>query len=448
MYPEQQSIQLTPELYGASAPPPQPSKRPAWLSANLALGALLGVAGAMLAIGGRASAHDNPSVVVQRWHQTLQRGDVARLESDPQLNAQAWVRAEIQRAGEEEYTRVLGLFSRAQNEGRTEYNRLVDAITRNGQSQFNALPYERQQAITRQSHDLWVYEHGFESVPDAATVGTWQVLANNPIPAALLQRLGTPALGADEQSLLGNRAANDPAVTADPMLVELAARRTAAGQQVIDRLRQRVYSEGERAYRRQHHDERERIDNRSHDRWILEHGFTALPAADRARVGTLDAMINDADALTTRLGVQRLTPDEQREVVGHTREAFVAARARFVEARGTEVVHRALLSGFGNARYTLDDFAAQGEGGRDLVRRQTARGALSWTQVGDGLRRVPSAITLRWAPREAEWRVDEVTWRPRDAHDDPASSDTTPTSPPAPDTEPSSGSDDAERGAT
>ncbi|MEZ4408542.1 MAG: hypothetical protein R3A52_19015 [Polyangiales bacterium] len=231
------------------------------------------------------------------------------------------------------------------------------------------------------------------------------------------------------------------------MLVELAARRTAAGQQVIDRLRQRVYSEGERAYRHQHHDERERIDNRSRDRWILEHGFTALPAADRARVGTLDAMINDADALTTRLGVQRLTPDEQREVVGRTREAFVAARAQFVEARGTEVVRRALLSGFGNARYTLDDFAAQGEGGRDLVRRQTARSAL----VDAGGRRSAARPVGDHPPvGAARGRVEggrglvapaRRSRRPREHRHDPDES-------PAPDTEPSSGSDDAERGAT
>lgn len=422
MYNDQQSVQLAPEFFAATPPQPPPAGRPRWLSASLAQGVLLGVVGVVLAVGGRSGERNNPTGAIRRWHQAMQHGDIALLKSDSQLNFQAWTRAEIRQLGEVDYNRVLGLFTRARELGQTEYSRLLDAISTGGVRQFNSLPYERQQAIARQSHDLWVYEHGFPAVSEAAAVGTWQVLATDPVPPALLQRLGTPALEADEQALLAGRAANDPAVTADPMLVELATRRAAEGQQVIDRLRRQVVSEGERAYRHQPSNERDRIDQRSRTRYVLEHGFASLSETDRARVGTPDTMLDNSDALTVRLGVQQLSPAEQLEINGRTREAFVEGRQQFIENRGTRLAHDALVAEFGTSRYRLDVLHVSGVGGRDLIRRQTARALLSWPQIGNRLRSRPAVVTLRWSSREAEWRIDDVLWRPAEAEpaDEPA----------------------------
>lgn len=428
---QEQPYDFTPENAPTQVgPPPRPEGAPP-SSARALSAAVAAFVGAGLAIAGYAPAHAHPRSAIRHWLMVMSAGDVATLRSDERLGMQAWTASLVRELGERDYQRVLAIFDRAAQLGQREFERLRAVAIEGGRAAFEALPWEQQQAIARQSHAEWVSANGFGQVPDASVAGSWQALLAEPPAAALLQRLGTVALSADEQSLLANRAANDPAVLADPMLVALVERRGSEGQDALRRLRNQVEREGERAFRRLPWASQQEIDGRSRARFTAEHGFAALSPADRARIGSADALSDTTGAVVERLGRQLLPPAEQREVASWTRASFVAARATRVESAGARLAQETLRSEFSGSRIHYPRFDVSGSGGRDLIRRERAHAELFWDQVGVGLRQLPASIELRWAPRSADWRVVEVRWVPRPGADEPAAHDA-----PTPEAEP------------
>lgn len=403
-------------------PPPAPTRGPPTNVSALAA-ALAAFVGAGLAIAGYAPAHAHPRSAIRHWLTVMSAGDVATLRSDERLGMQAWTSSLVQELGERDFQRTLAIFDRATQLGQQEFARLRTAAIQGGRAAFEALPWDQQQSLSRQSHTEWVSANGFAQVTEASVAGTWQALFTEPPAADLLQRLGTAALSADEQSLLANRAANDPAVLADPMLVALVDRRSSEGQVALRRLRSQVEREGEHAFRRLAWSAQQEIDGRSRARFTAEQGFAALSPADRARIGSADALNDTTNAVAERLGRQLLPPAEQREVASWTRATFAAGRATRVESAGTRLAQETLRGEFSESRIHYERFDVSGVGGRDLIRRERAHAELFWDQVGVGLRQLPASIELRWTPRSADWRVVEVRWGLRPGADEPAAHD-------------------------
>lgn len=402
-----------PQIASLAPPPEAASAAQGPGPGQLVLPLLAGLLGLGLALIGYVGQHHHPASAMRRWHAAMAAGDVVTLRADPRLGMEGWVASLEHELGMREYTRVLGIFDRVQRAGQAEVSRLIERVREGGRVAFEALPREQQRGLLSQSHREWVIEQGHALVPEAAGVGAWRVLLAPAPDDSLLQRLGTAALTPDEQSLLADRPAAHPEVAADPMLTALAARRTALGTAALGRIRQRVEREGELAFRREPHSTREEINLRSAREFMRQRGFASLSATDRGRVGTLAALEASGDALRDRLGRQTLAADEAREIAGNTRAAFVAAQQDFVSATGARLAAETLRGAFGQARHEVERFVVSGVGGRDLIRRQSARVELAWPVMGDTLRIEPQVVVLRWVPRRAEWRVAEVTWRPR-----------------------------------
>lgn len=369
------------------------------------------VLGTLLAIVGYVGDHAHPRSAVSRWRAVVSRGDLGTLLRDERLGGRRWIRALIQEQGTADYNRVLGIYDRAAELGQAEYRRLHETVIRQGEQAFAALPDPEQRAVSSRSHDEWVCANGVARVPEAGALGGCATLRAAPSPQ-LLQRLGTPELDADEQALLANRATNDPAVLADVTLAELANRRDALGQRVLERLRERVEREGDRAFRRLDWSERDAVDRQSRERFVRDRGFASLPPSDRARVGQVDGLFDESSQLPTALGMQQLPEAERREVQGRSREDFVARRARYIEDAGSRLAQQLLISSFGSAQVRVEKLYVHGSGGRDLLRRNAARAELSWSSLGSGVM-TPSSIALHWSSEHVDWRIDEVTWSPR-----------------------------------
>lgn len=398
-----------------AAPPPEPqgalrasSQMP--MRAQATVAALLGV---ILAVAGYTVEHEHPRSAIRHWRAVLARGDLGTLLRDERLGARGWIRGLIQEKGEADYRRVLGIYDRAAELGQAEFRRFREVVEQQGQRAYDNLPYGQQQAVSRQSHNAWVCTSGIARVAEAAAVGNCAALWADPTPPDLLQRLGTPELDADEQALLANRAASDPAVVADATLAGLAARRTSLGERALGRIRERVEREGEREFRRLEWSDRHAIDSQSRDRFIRDRGFATLNEADRARLGNVDALFVEGSSLPETLGLQQLAPAARAEIAGRPREDFVARHARYVEDVGARLTRALLVRTFGNAQLAIDKLYIHGGGGRDLLRRQGARAELAWTQLGPEMQS-PATITLRWSSRHVDWRIADVDWRARE----------------------------------
>lgn len=399
--------------------PPPPQEPPGILGAIPSAAARSAAAaaaalGVILAVSGYTTGHAHPRSAVGHWRQALADGDLAGLLRDERLGSRAWIRELIRDKGEADYNRVLGIYDRAAELGRAEFMRFRALVEQQGQQAFERLPGSEQQRVSRQSHDAWVCSNGVTRVEGADTAGGCAALWASPAPQGLIQRLGTQELDADEQALLANRAASDPAVVADPTLASLAARRDSLGERALERLRERVSREGERAFRRLDWSERNQIDRQSQERFIRERGFAALPSGDRARLGSLAALFSEESLLPETLGLQQLAPAERVEVSGRTRAEFVERHAQYVEDTGSRLTHTLLVRTFGRAQLTIDKLYLHGNGGRDLLRRQGARAELAWTQLGPEML-TPAAVTLRWSGQHVDWRVADVEWRARES---------------------------------
>lgn len=402
----------------ASAPPQPaylmtaPAAPPGRRGGALVAGLVPGVIGAILALAGYVPEHAHPRSAIRHWHETIKRGDVMTLRADARLGTRAWIDGLVRELGEEEFRRVLGIYDRAAEMGREDFARMQRAARANGQAAFDALGYAQQVAVNRRSHDEWVIEAGASRVSEASAVGPWGNLLAAPS-AALLQRFGTPELDADEQALLANRASNDPAVVADPMLAQLAARRDEQGSRSFSRLRAAVEREGERAFRHLGWSEREAIDARSRNDFFLQQGYSRLAEADRARLGAAQSLLDETGAVAARLGVELLSATERQAIAGRTRDEFVRQRRAFVEMNGVRLAHDLLVRSFGSSRYEVGRLVVHGVGGRDLVRRSGARAGLRWSNLGAGFRNVPAEVSMRWSSADVDWRLSEVHWRPR-----------------------------------
>lgn len=389
------------------APPPAIWRRPeAWMATAAFVA---GIALSSMSV----RPHDHPAGAVRRWAAALARGDVATLRRDGSLGSRVWMDGLVHELGEADYQRVLGIYQRSGEAGIQELERLRSAMRDGGVSAFERLDQGQQQAVNRQSHDQWVCARGLSRVPEAATAGGCAGLLAEPPAPQLLERLGTAGLDADEQALLGARAASDPAVRADPMLARLAERRAEEGVRALARLRERVWREGEREMRQLPREERAAIDRRSRERFMLDRGFASLSAADRGRLGSTDAILDESGALADRLGLQALDAPARREIEGRRRSDFIAAHSSFVDATGARLAHDLLVTEYGAAKLDLADLAMRGVGGRDLIRRRVASATLRWTRVGSGLRRIPREVTARWSSRDAAWNIAEVRWAER-----------------------------------
>lgn len=391
--PHEQSYIYVPQGEPVPVPPMRAEvpRLPQWL-VPLSLAGLVGVA---LSIAGFATEHAHPRSAVRHWHAAMSAGDVATLRTDERLGMRAWVAHLVRELGEREYLRVLGIFDHARELGQQEFTRLCALAVSGGQAAFEALPPEQQTAITSQSHNEWVFESGFAQVPEAGVAGSWGALSGAPA-SDLLLRLGTSALSADEQTLLGGRAATDPAVVADPMLASLAARRTAEGETMYRRLRDQVWAAGGRAFRHEHRSTQQEIDARSRNHFVLAHSYSSLSPADQTRLGSADALTDTTGVVAERLGRQLLPIAEQREIASLTRAGFVTDHRPWSEATGTRLAHERLRGEFAGSRFHNESLSVSGVGGRDLVRRQRAHAEIYWDQVGIGLSFLPAAIELRW----------------------------------------------------
>lgn len=426
------ALQGEPPTFSPAAAPPPPMRTEAAGAAQwLLTSALAGIAGIALSIAGFAGQHTHPRGAVRHWHAAMSAGDVAALRSDERLGMRAWTAGLVSELGERDYQRVLGVYDNASRLGQREFARLADLAARGGRAAFEALPWEQQQGVSRQSHTEWVFSHGFAEVREASVAGTWQQLVAEPPAPALVARLGAAALSADEQSLLGGRADNDPAVTADPMLLALCERRSAEGMSLLRRVRGQVEHEGERAFRRLPWATQQEVNARSITRFTVERGFATLSAAERALLGSDSALSDATGEVAERLGRQQLPPSERSEIAGRTRANFVTGRAAWVDATGTRLARETLRGEFSGSRFHYEAFTVSGVGGRDLLRRHAAHGELYWDQLGTGLRGLPASIDLRWTPRSADWRVAAVQWRPRPG-DDEAPAEAPAQAPPAP----------------
>lgn len=369
------------------------------------------IMGAGMAVAAGLSDREDPARLVRRWQTALVRADMLALRHEARLGMVAWTRAIVREQGERDFARVLGIYDRAAEQGRRELNRISSAVDEGGRAAFGRLSYAQQYAVLHQSHDAWVCEHGRGHVP-AVSATPCAVLYATPPPEALLQQLGTTELDADEQSLLANRAASDPAVAGDAVLARLAQRRSTLGARALGRVIEQVQRAGEHELRRLEAGERDRIDRESISRFLREQGFAALPERDRTRVGSSDALAGDNTALATRLGLEGLTAEERGEVGASTRAEFSAARDRYIEDKGTRLA-RALLEGmFRTSHCEVVRVEVAGNGGRDLLRRNVASVTLRWRDLGGGAALQPDRVELRWSSLDGAWRVGDVHWEP------------------------------------
>jgi hypothetical protein len=395
---------------------PGPDRPPvaAWRRGEPWVAGVFFAAGIFLALSANP-ANGRPAGAIARWSATLARGDVAALRADESLGMRAWIDALVDELGARDHQRVLDIVVRAEIAGQAQLARLREETNRAGVAAFEALPYAQQRAVSQQSHDAWVCAQGVTQVSEAAPVGGCDALLAEPPSYAVVMRLGTASLDADAQALLAGRAGNDPAVVADPMLAQFAERRDREGGRALATLRERVWSAGEREFRRLPGSQRREIDNRSGVRFVRDRGFATLAAAERAQVGSVDALFDNGDAVAARLGIASLTPAERQEVAGRTRAAHLEGRAAWVEAAGTRLAQDLLIRTFRAAHYELDALVVQGAGGRDLIRRQRTDARLRWSLLGSDLRNQPTGVTLRWSSQKVRWDVADVHWTPRDA---------------------------------
>lgn len=382
------------------------------------LGAGLFAVGVLLAAIGASVENATPRSALHRWHLALAAGDVSVLATDIRLGSEAWTEQQINSEGERDFQRVLALYNRANAEGQSELQRLETAVREGGLRAFNGLAYENRRAVSEQSHNEWVFEQGFPLVPDASAVGDWRALTVWPPTAAMTQRLGAAALSEEERGLLGNRAGDDPAVMADPMLQDLATRRGDAGLAAYRSLRDRVFRAGEQVFRRLDYTTRRDIDGRSEVNYVLVQGIAALPPADRQRVSGPAAFTDEStrSALQVQLGLATLTEAERREVAAQTMATFIEHRPRYVRDAGVRLLRVRLREVFGGSAYEVASLRKVGANPRDLIQRSTATAHLRWSRISGDPASVPEALEMVWAPFAQEWRIDQVRWRSVTAH--------------------------------
>lgn len=367
---------------------------------------LLGVA---LSLAGHFRAWGSPAAVVSSWHSAARAGDLERLRSEQRLGAREWANGLVQRLGERDYARVIEIYTRAERAGGAEYDRLANAVRENGDAAWNEQPIAERYRIGSASHRAWVSAEGAQRVPDAAgsPPETW---TTSPPPVAVVERLGTARLTADEQQLINNRPATDPAVSGDAMLARIATKRQREGERIFNAVARRVAQEGERAFRRLDRYTRNSVDGRSRAEWQREQGLARLSETDRQLLGDPAALDDGslAAALRYRLGLRALTAAERREVEGKTRAAFEGERGAYVERVGSRMARAELVTAFGASHYTVHWTRVVGLGPRDLVQRGSARVELRWTSGGSADASTPRAFTLGWEHAEWEWRVRRI----------------------------------------
>ena len=395
-----------------------------------ALAALFGLIGFLLAVASFLVEHSHPRSAVRHWHATLQRGDIATLRADKRLGARNWTDSLVNDLGTADYLRVLEIYERASTLGREDFNRMQQAARNNGQAAFEALSREQQRFVTTRSHVEWVFKNGAARVTDDDVLGSWEALLV-PATPAMLQTLGTLALSPDEQALLANRATTDPAVVADSMLAELAARRDREGQRIFAAIGDRVYREGDRQFRDLPGSERYAIDGKSRADFYLQQGFARMTESDRTRLGNAEALLDDSGSVAGRLGLERLELWERAEIEGTTRADFEANRDEFVESNGVRLARALLIRNFGASKYVTETVRIRGRGTRDLIRRKSASVTLAWPAIGADQDALPVELTMDWSADNRDWRIVSVRWRPKseDSNDGDRASTETPTAP-------------------
>ncbi len=394
------------------------------------------VVGVALAVYGWVAPFAHPDDALRRWREALTHGDITALTRDDRLGMEAWTHDLATELGTAEYERVLALHDRAITAGRDEVRRLRAAVEGAGFAAWSRLTWSEQRAIESQSHRTWVEERGFAAVAEAAVLGNRARLFAEPPPPDVLARLGAGALSDEERALLGQRASGDPAVLADAVLTELAARRDEAGARVLRRLRETVLAAGERRFEGLPSREQREIDARSRMDFLLDRGFAALDATDRGRVESASALFADDDELAGRLGVTTLDAAARTELGTVSRRAFVEGREAWIARVGLQRAAFVLQREYARAEVETDGPHPIGDGGRDLVRRRHAGARLVWRGRSGALRVWPDQVDLDWDARRHLWRVAGVHWS-RDPEERSRASGTLPApAAPAPDATP------------
>ncbi len=422
--PQQGDYRIDPQssMQAPQAPPPpqlpQPSRFPALFAGGadrrpLLFGGAMFAVGLLLASVALLVPHYGVRSTVRRLHELLVAGDLPTLRSQQALGAKRWANAVVSEAGQQEYNRVLAIYQRAEELGGTEYERLRVALLNGGQSAYNNLGYDDRRVVDRRSHDEWVWPQGYSLVPEAATAGTLAEILQTPLDPDVVEGLGAAALSEAQRTLIADRADTDPTVQADPALVRIAATRTTRGTAALRRLRDRMATAGERAFRRLSYGSREEINGRSHALFLMQQGMASLSAQDRSRVGDAGVFDDPARsvALRERLGLEQLPLDERRQIAGHSRADFIAQREVFVEREGLRLGRELVARRYRESRYEIHDVRVSGHGSRDLVRRDHAHARLRWTRTGEGTLQTLRSVVMRWDGDDGRWEVASLEWR-------------------------------------
>ncbi len=330
-----------------------------------------------------AGNHGTAVTTLDRLVEALEKGDVAALESDPDLGFGERAERDSRQRGLEEYNKILAAFQACETAGLERYGKIEQAVLLGGEEAFKKLPPDQQKSIRQSSKQEWLLRRGLEEVgKDAARGITDPTVLSDPSKAEpVLIPLGIAALQAKGETGLPT-ADEFASWKGKPSPLQKAAmeRIREAGSKVIDGVAKDAMAAGQKLFKGLTPRERKIISTDSYNRWIMSEGIETLDEEDRALVTGPEMFLEtaDEDAEARRICTLVLPEHMKALIEGRAYEDFTSKREDYVKSTGREKYSRFLGVIFGSCDHRVESVVLSGDDPWDLFRISHARIRVDW----------------------------------------------------------------------
>jgi hypothetical protein len=325
--------------------------------------------------------YGRPTNTVGRMLTALATGDAERLRSEERLGFRDRAEREIKARGEAEHRRILAIFDKEAQLGDREYRRIRRVVAQLGEKEFRRLSRDDQRTVREYSRRQFVADKGWAALADddRKLLGGPEVLGDRAKLRARAITVGLATLPEETQALAEGVDLTAPETAKDRKLAKIVAQAERAGYAELEDALQSAESAARLELAKLSRAERERVENGSYVRWLIEAGLKAADEKTRSKA-TLAELVDDdspeAWALRRRFGQKDLDAESRKQIEGVDYQQFIDGKKAFVEQAGIRLWGEHLREIFAAGCCTITKVRFLGESGRSLRRNATATVAL------------------------------------------------------------------------